>query len=669
MVDTGTGDRIVANSIFGNGAAGILLENGGNHNLAAPSNVSAQDGTVSGTVTGTPGESFFLEIFRNASCDAAGNGEGETYLVGPTVQIPTGETSFDWSEQMRCNGRRRHHRDGDGHVDRRHLRLLCVRHGRGQLCRGALDGSVDSTPNDAVDLTAAGSSDWALWNHGLDAATSSLTPTDTKATGGRQISDMTVTGDASSTTRNFGQYGRPGHDDFNSVPFHFDWGDGTPTVSGTQESAGITAPQAGTGISFKAPADTTQRTLTVWTSAHYANGTLTASLSDGSAPDKSWQVAAVQGQSTGTGENVPYAFTITYAAAHADQHLTVTLQQDTNNCGSGCDDVVVYGAALNGPASNGNATGVTSTLSSGRSVGMSGSEDSIAACLSRRSSRRRRPRRRCRSTACRSTASRSTASRSTGCRSTACRSTGCKSTVSRSMRCRSTACRSTDCRSTACRSTGCRSTGSRSTASRSTGSRSTACQINGLPLDHGAVPGGWPVLLAGTSLADKPLQSITLQDVLQRGRKPLPPSLPGAARTSRSPTWTFSGSPLGQVTVAALTLARLPINGLPAELDSTIETQLDRGANRSPPTRPPPAARTARSGAPPSSSSRSPAHRSRAFRSTGSRSTACRSTACRSTGSRSTASRPPPRRSGSCRSTASRSTGCRSTACRRSTVS
>jgi CSLREA domain-containing protein len=92
--------------------------------------------------------------------------------------------------------------------------------------------------------------------------------------------------------------------------------------------------------------------------------------------------------------------------------------------------------------------------------------------------------------------------------------------------------------------------------------------INGLPLSdlpiNGlAVPGGWEALLAGTPLAGKPLQTITLQDVLSL---PTPPSITLGELD-------LSTSTLGRMTIGALALGSTPINGLGSEA-STIESDL-----------------------------------------------------------------------------------------------
>ena len=450
--------------------------------------------------------------------------------------------------------------------------------------------------------------------------------------GGAGISDLSPSNPSDGPARNFGQFAYP------LVPFGFDWSDGTSPVSASQASAGITAPQAGQGFSFTVPADPTLRTLTVWTSSHYADGTLTATLSDGSAQPFSFTVHAVAGEFTNTGENVPEVFALTYSAAHAGQHLTVTWTEATSNgCLPACDDVVIYAAALS--AGQGSTpTGVTSSLTSAGSVNMSGSNDPISSIplsafapaqpgvtpapinglpingLPINGLPDQRP------------------ARSTACRSTACRSTG---------------------RSTGCPSTGCRSTGSPSTACPING-----LPINGLPINGLQIPGGWTAVLAGTALAGKPLQTITLQQVLALNPQP------AAVRNLTLGNLLVADSALGQVTIGALALGKTPINGLGS-----------RGQHRS--------RRSFRPGA-----RVWPARANCSLAAIGNQSlfalslagapinglpinglpdaTACRSTACRSTASRSTGSTCLRRRSTGSRSTACRSTGSRSTGSPRS---
>jgi hypothetical protein len=215
-----------------------------------------------------------------------------------------------------------------------------------ELVGGRLSGTSVQAVVKPVEVTAAGDSDWALWSYNSSAVPASLTPNETKAGGGRQISDLSVVNGDGTPTRGFG-----GFPD-SSVPYDFSWTDGTPDAAITAGNTGITAPKAGQGLSFTVPADTSPRRLTIWTSAHFADGTLTAHLSDGSAPDFVQTVHANAGAPFPT-ENVPTTFTLDYAAASDGQQLTVTWTESADNgCAPSCDDVVLYGAALSAGLSN-----------------------------------------------------------------------------------------------------------------------------------------------------------------------------------------------------------------------------------------------------------------------------------------------------------------------------
>ena len=81
-VDIGSAtNRIVANSIHDNAQEGI-------HNtspfVAPPTLTSAvksgTNTTVNGTFSGTANTQFFIEFFKNTTCDGSGAGEGETYI-------------------------------------------------------------------------------------------------------------------------------------------------------------------------------------------------------------------------------------------------------------------------------------------------------------------------------------------------------------------------------------------------------------------------------------------------------------------------------------------------------------------------------------------------------------------------------------------------------------
>ncbi len=76
--------------------------------------------------------------------------------------------------------------------------------------------------------------------------------------------------------------------------------------------------------------------------------------------------------------------------------------------------------------------------------------------------------------------------------------------------------------------------------------------INGLPINGLAVPGGWQQLLANTQYAGEPLQTITLQEVLSDPNAP----------TITLGDLDLSNSALGRITIGALALGATPINGL-----------------------------------------------------------------------------------------------------------
>jgi hypothetical protein len=213
---------------------------------------------------------------------------------------------------------------------------------------GQVSGSNDQSVVKPVNLTAAGDSDWAFWGNnsaGGDLPPTALTPSETKAGGGRQISDLSIVNGDGTATRGFG-----GFPD-SALPFNFDWADGAPDATGTAALGGVAAPALGQGLSFTVPADTSMRRLTIWTSAHYADGTLTAHLSDGSAPDFVQTIHALP-SSPGPSQNLPAIFTLDYQAASDGQTLTVTWKQSANNGCGGCEDIAIYAAALSDGLSN-----------------------------------------------------------------------------------------------------------------------------------------------------------------------------------------------------------------------------------------------------------------------------------------------------------------------------
>ena len=177
-----------------------------------------------------------------------------------------------------------------------------------QASPGGLTGSGLSSST-TVNLTTEGSSDWAHWP-GYDH----------KSSGANKISNYTVVG--TGTVSNY-----------INDPRTCSWSDGTPAASGSNKN-GIYITGIGKGFQITAPADLTPRTLKVYVGGRSSGGSLTASLSDGSAPDY------VNSSFSGTGQyNVVY--TLTYKAASAGKLLKVKWVQ-----ASGTGNVTLQAASL-----------------------------------------------------------------------------------------------------------------------------------------------------------------------------------------------------------------------------------------------------------------------------------------------------------------------------------
>ena len=77
----GSGNRIVANSIHANGGLGIYADRGERRHRRADARLrdlgSRGTATVAGTMSGTPGQSFFIEYFTNDVVRSVGLGRGE----------------------------------------------------------------------------------------------------------------------------------------------------------------------------------------------------------------------------------------------------------------------------------------------------------------------------------------------------------------------------------------------------------------------------------------------------------------------------------------------------------------------------------------------------------------------------------------------------------------
>jgi hypothetical protein len=172
---------------------------------------------------------------------------------------------------------------------------------------GSLTGSSAGADPACFDLTALGTFDWAHWGRG-----GSYGNFDDKASGGGQISDVTVVGSGNISIGGAADPSRM-----------VTWSDGTPTPSGADNGYIWSNGDLGTGFSFTVPADTTPRTLLVFWGASNATATINAHLSDGSAPDYT------------DSQTGPYTWleTLTYQAGSAGQSMTITLTKTGNNAG------------------------------------------------------------------------------------------------------------------------------------------------------------------------------------------------------------------------------------------------------------------------------------------------------------------------------------------------
>ena len=327
------------------------------------------------------------------------------------------------------------------------------------------------------------------------------------------------------------------------------------------------------------PADTTQRTLTVWTSAHFVTGTFNAHLSDGSAPDYTQAIQVGQGSSPSTGDNVPETFTLDYRAATANAHLTVTLTETADNCG-GCDDVVMYAAALSGAA---NATGVSANLGSGTSVAISGSVPTSHIPLAAFDPQPPgAPPLNINGLQLANTQLANTQLAHTQLANTQLANTQLANTQLAHTQLAHTQLAHTQLANTQLANTQLAHTQLANTQLAHTQLAHTGLPLNTVPLDPTLFPNGWAGLLQGTTLDGQPLQTITLADALAltAANVPHPPS----GKTADEVIAEIQGlsfadielpeSTLGQITIGALALGPAQVNELGGDLQGDIESQL-----------------------------------------------------------------------------------------------
>jgi hypothetical protein len=189
----------------------------------------------------------------------------------------------------------------------------------------------------AVTLTNSSASnwDWRLYGRGSRATLQEF------KMGGGSISNFTTLGGAS-----VGSY---------TSPATLSWRDGTPDVVGSSSSALSWKGSVGAGASITLPADTRSRTAIVYGGVACASVKLTATLSDGSAPQ-------VTDSTVSGGYNPVYRYyAINYTAGEAGASLSLAFTIDTINRGSGCtgsNQIVALQAATSTILNGGTATPV-----------------------------------------------------------------------------------------------------------------------------------------------------------------------------------------------------------------------------------------------------------------------------------------------------------------------
>ena len=212
----------------------------------------------------------------------------------------------------------------------------------------AAGGSITASRSDSLslkrpfNLTTQGPIDWAVWGYSNGGTSTSLAP-DVRKASGNAISNLEDISPASPTVplRGLGQF--PDVDAFN-----FSWSNGSGPLRDSHAATGIqhdgeqtSSSTLGDGFGFTVPAGLQPRTLKVYVATNRADGTLTAHLSDGSAPDYVDVLPADTNQNTAV-------YTIGYQAGSVGQTLHVTWVESSDTCGGPfhCDNAGIYAVAL-----------------------------------------------------------------------------------------------------------------------------------------------------------------------------------------------------------------------------------------------------------------------------------------------------------------------------------
>ncbi len=348
QVSVGNGTRITQNSIDGTvGGLGIDLVGTANNGQGAPLLTSAafQAGNiqVQGSLTSTPSTSFVLEFFRSPTCSSGGAGEGATY-IGSSTQLTDSGGNVTFTVPVSATGAgsavTATATDPSGNTSE--FSVCAVLAGTGSL--GGTLASSTAVPGPDVNLSALGTEDWAVWGSAANGTSTSLAPNARKLNA-NEISSLTNIDPAPSVVlRGLGQFPV-------NQPFYFGWANGSGPMSASHVAAGLQhdgetqfLSTLNHGFGFTVPADTRTRTLRVYVATNRADGTLTATLSDGSAaPFVNVLPQAVDLRSA--------VYTITYAAASANQTLHVEWVESADNCSTTfqCDNAAIYAVALEAP--------------------------------------------------------------------------------------------------------------------------------------------------------------------------------------------------------------------------------------------------------------------------------------------------------------------------------
>jgi len=221
--------------------------------------------------------------------------------VTATVTLPAGQQILRWVQDT-----------GAGTCNLNSMSFAAAGGGTGSLS-GTLTTVASAT---AFNLTTQGTTDWAAWGYGTGNFEHS-------SAGGSKISNASVAGGGTMNS-------------FTSSFLGSTWTNGTPDVSVTNETNGFyNNGGVGDGFQFTVPAGTAVQHLTVYCGGWSSGGTLTATLSDGSA-------TAYTNSGMSNASNSYYGhYDLTFNAASANQTLTITWKE-----ASGTGNVTLYSATL-----------------------------------------------------------------------------------------------------------------------------------------------------------------------------------------------------------------------------------------------------------------------------------------------------------------------------------